>query len=106
MKIGNKNKKKGKKKKNFATDESEHQVYRTLVNSNATSCFLINIYEIIFCKLTCRSIAKYASKGEKLFCATLVQERTIFVVSILSSRRLPKENGHALIARLTGRKMR
>ena len=28
MKIGNKNKKKGKKKKTFANDESEHQVQK------------------------------------------------------------------------------
>ena len=32
MKIGNKNKKKGKKKKDFASEEAEHQVRKNEVN--------------------------------------------------------------------------
>jgi len=53
-----------------------------------------------------RSIVKFANKVAKLYCATPVQGRTIFVVSIPSSKKLPKESGLALIARSMGQKMR
>jgi phage protein D len=57
MKIGNKNKKRGRKKKNFATDESEHQVnddaiftselsymHAVFTNSNMSTCICIFMY--------------------------------------------------------------
>ena len=58
MKIGNKNKKKGqKKKKTFANDESEHQVLRLDLFNNvknlSSACNRPNLSSVfsIFCKL-------------------------------------------------------
>jgi len=63
MKIGNKNKKKGKKKKNFATDESEHQVRFFLLetifkNYETYSQYCIKIFSH-------RNIAKCVNKEVK-----------------------------------------